>query len=50
MKGKKDKAEWAVEIKFTSNHRKEVLVFGSEKEKQEWVTKIRKVQESSLFK
>ena len=30
---KKNKIDWAVDIKFTSNHRSEILVFGSEKEK-----------------
>jgi len=34
---------------YHTNQKIECLIFGSDKEKQEWVTKIRKIQETSIY-
>lgn len=49
-KDKKDNEIFGVRIVFIRNQNNEVIIFGSVKEKQEWITKIRKIQDSSVFR
>lgn len=49
-KDKKDNEIHGVRIVFLRNQNNEVVIFGSAKEKQEWITKIRKIQSSGVFR
>ena len=45
----KQKKEFGVDIICTFSKNKKTLVFGSMKDKQDWVSMMKKVQESSLI-
>ena len=39
---------YAVAVFYSTNLEKEIIIFGSDKEKQEWITKLLKIQYGSI--
>lgn len=46
IKFKRHNDLFGIAIVSTTNQKREIIMFSSDKEKQEWITKIRKVQKS----